>query len=126
MIKGYSEDYLRDIEKAIRLAIEFTDGMDFDEFCQDKKTIFAVTRAIQIIGEAVKKLPDNLRENNPQIPWQDIAKMRDKVTHQYFAVKLDIIWDTVKEDLPFLKSLMASLLADSTELEENEPDTDHE
>jgi uncharacterized protein with HEPN domain len=110
MIKRYSEDYLRDIEEAIKLAIEFTEGMNFDEFCQDKKTIFAVTRAIQIMGEAVKKLPDNIRQQHPQIPWKDIAKMRDKVTHQYFSVKLDVLWDTVKQDLPLLQSLISSVL----------------
>jgi uncharacterized protein with HEPN domain len=112
MIKRYSEDYLRDIEEAIRLAIEFTEGMDFDAFCQDKKTIFAVTRAIQIIGEAVKKIPDNIRQKYPQLPWKEIAKMRDKVTHQYFSVKLDVVWDTIKQDLPFLHSLITSILAD--------------
>ncbi|GBF80551.1 HepT-like ribonuclease domain-containing protein [Aphanothece sacrum] len=110
MIKRYSEDYLRDIEEAIKLAIEFTEGMNFDEFCQDKKTIFAVARAIQIIGEAIKKLPDNIRQQYPQIPWKDIAKMRDKVTHQYFSVKLDVLWDTVKQDLPLLQSLISSVL----------------
>lgn len=82
MIERYSEDYLRDIQEALELAQEFTEGMNYEQFCQDKKTIFAVTRAIQIIGEAVKKLPSSLRQENPQIPWKDIAKMRDKVTHQ--------------------------------------------
>lgn len=120
MIKRYSEDYLRDIEEAIGLAIEFTEGMDFDTFCQDKKTIFAVTRAIQIIGEAVKKIPDNIRQKYPQVPWKDIAKMRDKVTHQYFSVKLDVVWDTVKQDLPFLHSLITSILVDVTNSPEND------
>ncbi len=119
MIKRYSEDYLRDIQEGIELAIEFVEGMDFDQFCQDKKTIFAVSRAIQIIGEAVKKLPSSLREENPQLPWKDIAKMRDKVTHQYFSVKLDVVWDTVKQDLPILKSMIKPLLAKLTENQEH-------
>jgi uncharacterized protein with HEPN domain len=110
MIKRYSEDYLKDIEEAIRLAIEFTQGMDFDSFCQDTKTIFAVTRAIQIVGEAVKKIPDNIRQQHPQIPWKDVAKMRDKVTHQYFAVKLDVVWDTVQQDFPLLQTLIVDIL----------------
>ncbi|NCQ86213.1 MAG: DUF86 domain-containing protein [Microcystis aeruginosa W13-18] len=115
MIERYSEDYLRDMEEAIGLAIEFTEGMDFDDFCQDKKTIFAVTRAIQIIGEAVKKIPENIRQQYPQVPWKDIAKMRDKVTHQYFSVKLDVVWHTVKQDLPFLHSLVTRILANNTD-----------
>ena len=115
MIKRYSEDYLKDIEEAIRLAIEFTQGMDFDLFCQDTKTIFAVTRAIQIVGEAVKKIPDNIRQQYPQIPWKDVAKMRDKVTHQYFAVKLDVVWDTVQQDFPLLQTLIADILENFSE-----------
>ncbi|WNF16928.1 HepT-like ribonuclease domain-containing protein [Microcystis aeruginosa] len=54
------------------------------------------------MGEAVKKIPENIRQQHPQVTWKDIAKMRDKVTHQYFSVKLDVVWDTVKQDLPFL------------------------
>ncbi|EAZ91520.1 HepT-like ribonuclease domain-containing protein [Crocosphaera chwakensis] len=123
MIKRYSEDYLRDIKEGIELAIEFVEGLNFEEFCQDKKTIFAVTRAIQIIGEAVKKLPSSLREANPQIPWKDIAKMRDKVTHQYFAIKLDILWETIKNDLPILLSMIEPLL---TELMENNENNENE
>jgi uncharacterized protein with HEPN domain len=115
MIKRYSEDYLKDIEEAIRLAIEFTQGMDFDLFCQDTKTIFAVTRAIQIVGEAVKKIPDNIRQQYPRIPWKDVAKMRDKVTHQYFAVKLDVVWDTVQQDFPLLQTLIADILENFSE-----------
>ncbi|ACB53696.1 hypothetical protein cce_4348 [Crocosphaera subtropica ATCC 51142] len=119
MIKRYTEDYLRDIEEAIRLAVEFTEGMNFEAFCQDKKTIFAVTRAIQIIGEAVKKIPDYTRQEYPQVPWKEIAKMRDKVTHQYFSVKLNVVWDTVKQDLPFLSSLITTILVDFTNSSEN-------
>ncbi|MEB3192716.1 MAG: DUF86 domain-containing protein [Snowella sp.] len=115
MSDRYSEDYLRDMAEAIELAIEFTDGMEFEKFTSDKKTIFAVTRAIQIIGEAVKKIPDTTRQQYPQVPWKDIAKMRDKVTHQYFAVKLDVIWDTVQQDLPLLKTLIADVLTNFQE-----------
>jgi uncharacterized protein with HEPN domain len=102
MTKRYSEDYLKDIQEAIRLAIEFTQDMDFESFGQDTKTIFVVTRAIQIVGEAVKKIPDNIRQKYPQVPWKDVAKMRDKVTHQYFSVKLDVVWDTIQQDFPVL------------------------
>jgi uncharacterized protein with HEPN domain len=68
MSDRYSEDYLQDMAEAIELAIEFTDGMEFEEFTGDKKTIFAVTRAIQIIGEAVQKIPDTTWQQYPQVP----------------------------------------------------------
>lgn len=110
MSDRYSEDYLRDMDEAIRLALEFTEGMDFEAFRQDKKTIFAVIRAIQILGEAVKKIPEPLRQRYPEIPWKDIAKMRDKVTHQYFSVNLDVVWDTIQHDLPLLQPLLTSVL----------------
>ena len=115
MTKRYCQDYLKDIEQAIRLALEFTQDMDFDSFCQDTKTIFAVTRAIQIVGEAVKKIPDNIRQQYPQIPWKDVTKMRDKVTHQYFAVKLDVVWDTVQQEIPLLQTLIADILENFSE-----------
>lgn len=115
MTKRYSEDYLKDIEEAIRLALEFTQDIDFESFCQDTKTIFAVTRAIQIVGEAVKKIPDNIRQQYPQIPWKDVAKMRDKVTHQYFAVKLDVVWDTVQQDFPLLQTFIVDILENFSE-----------
>jgi uncharacterized protein with HEPN domain len=87
----------------------------FESFGQDTKTIFAVTRAIQIVGEAVKKIPDNIRQKYPQVPWKDVAKMRDKVTHQYFAVKLDVVWDTVQQDFPLLQTLIADILENFSE-----------
>ncbi len=102
-------DYLQDIFDAADAAIGFVEGMSFEEFEADTKTIYAVTRAIQIIGEAVKKIPDSVKAKYPDIPWKDIARMRDKVTHQYFGVKLNVLWDTVKQDLPILKDLMQKI-----------------
>ncbi|MDV3002461.1 MAG: hypothetical protein N5P05_004116 (plasmid) [Chroococcopsis gigantea SAG 12.99] len=110
MSKRLGEDYLKDILEATEAAIEFLADTDFETFQQDKKTIYAVTRAIQIIGEAVKKVPNEIKVQHTEVPWKDIAGMRDKITHQYFAVRLDIVWATVKQDLPTLKRLIINVI----------------
>ncbi len=103
------EDYLQDILEAISAAEEFILGMTLEEFKQDKKTIFAVTRAIEIIGEATKQIPPTIREEYPQIPWKSIAGMRDKMIHQYFGINLQVLWDTVEQDLPPLKTTIKEI-----------------
>jgi uncharacterized protein with HEPN domain len=108
-------DYVQDILDAVDAAIQFVEGMTFTEFESDKKTIFATTRAIQIIGEAAKKIPDSLKVQYPEIPWKGMTGMRDKVTHEYFGVKLDVLWNTIQQDLPKVKDLMPMVLANLAE-----------
>ncbi|MEM6838755.1 MAG: DUF86 domain-containing protein [Cyanobacteria bacterium P01_C01_bin.120] len=104
------EDYLQDMLDAISAAQQFTAGMSFEAFEADQKTIFAVTRAIEIVGEATKSISPELRENYSQIPWKSIAGMRDKVIHQYFGVNLQVLWDTVQQDLPTLQPIITQML----------------
>lgn len=103
-------DYLEDILNTIDKAENFIEGMTYEEFIKDDKTVFAVIRALEIIGEAVKNIPDDVRKSYPEVPWRDIAGMRDKVIHGYFGVKLDIVWNTVKEELPSLKPIFEKIL----------------
>jgi len=96
-------DYIEDILEAMTNAIEFTKDMSYDEFVKDTKTVYAVIRAIEIIGEAVKNIPEDIRKKYPDIPWRSMAGMRDKVIHAYFGVKIERVWEVVKRDIPNLK-----------------------
>lgn len=107
-----SEDYLQDILDAINAAQQFVAGITFHEFEQDQKTIFAVTRAIEIVGEAAKNVSSDLQSQYPALPWKSMAGMREKLIHHYFSVNLTVLWDTVQQDLPNLKLQISQLLED--------------
>lgn len=93
-------------------AMKFVEGIEYDDFVKDDKTISAVIRKLEIIGEAVKKIPNEIKQSYPQIPWKDMAGMRDKLIHEYFGVDSKRIWSTVKKDIPNLKSLFDKILKD--------------
>ncbi len=105
-------DYLCDVIDAIKTAQDFTNQMNFDNFVKDKKTIFAITRALEIVGEAIKKIPVHLRKKFPSIPWKDLAGMRDKLIHNYSGVNLSIVWETVTQELPPLLKEFQRVLQD--------------
>jgi uncharacterized protein with HEPN domain len=102
-------DYLNDILQSITDIQIFIDDMPFDQFCADRKTINAVIRSLEIIGEATKKIPDDIRGLNPDLPWIEIAAMRDKLIHEYFGVDLEIVWETVRNDLAPLQSAIRQI-----------------
>ncbi len=107
-------DYLRDILDAIEKAEQFTQGMDFERFSSDYKTRFAVIRALEIIGEASKKIPEAVKRQNPDLPWRDMAGIRDKLIHEYFGLNLQVVWKTLNEDLPKLKPAISDMLEKAT------------
>ena len=113
-MKRSLKDFLSDIDQNIERAIDFVKDLDFDQFCQDQKTLYAVVRAIEIIGEAVKNIPDEIREQYPEVPWSAVAKMRDKLAHQYFGINVKVVWDTVQNDLAELKPLIEKILKEDT------------
>lgn len=84
--------------------------MSFEDFARDKKTINAVIRSLEVIGEATKNIPKSIRDKHPSIPWRKMAGMRDKMIHEYFGVDVKILWKTIKKDIPPLKPLIKSVL----------------
>ena len=102
--------YLDDMVTAATKAIEFVDGLSFDEFVSDDRTTFAVIRAFEILGEAAKQVPSPIRKQLPRVPWQDMAGMRDKLIHAYHGVDLHVVWRAIGEDLPMVVTEVRRLL----------------
>lgn len=103
-------DYLQDMIDSINDIDAFTKNMDFESFTKDRKTINAVIRSIEVIGEAAKNIPQSVRNKHTSIPWKKMVGMRDKMIHEYFGVDMEILWKTIKEDIPSLKPLVQELL----------------
>lgn len=101
-IRNYS-DYLDDILDSIKKIKQFTNEMTFQEFVEDEKTAYAVVRAFEIIGEATKCLPDEIKAIDQDIPWKEMAGIRDKLIHHYFGVDLKIIWNTIINEISDLE-----------------------
>jgi len=102
--------YLKDILAAIKAIEKFVGSMDFDTFQSDDKTSSAVIRKFEIIGEAAKNVPDSLKADHSGIPWKEIAGMRDKLIHSYFGFDYDLVWKTIKNRLPELKSQIVEIV----------------
>jgi len=109
-----SIDYLNDIIDAIEKAEAFSCGMTIDEFLADDKTLYATVRAIEIIGEASKHVPESVRERYPDLPWKQMSGMRDKLIHAYFGVDATVIWKTVSKDIPLIKNALQRVLKETS------------
>jgi len=101
--------YLLHVRDACDRILEYTTGGS-DAFRKDARTQDAVIRNIEIIGEAVKNLSDELRDANPDVPWKRMAGMRDRMIHGYFGVDIDLVWEVVETHVPELRGRVERLL----------------
>ncbi len=103
--------YLEDVLEAVSKIRQFTAGLTLATFSQDVKTLDAVIRNLEIIGEAVKHLPEDVRAQCPDVDWKKIAGLRDILIHEYFGVNVEVIWDIVQQKLSPLEKAARTLLS---------------
>jgi len=84
--------------------------VSYEEFVHDKKTTNAVMRSVETIGEAAKHVSEQIRCRRPDVPWKDMARMRDRCIHGYFGVDYEMVWNVVKKDIPRIRPMIDSLL----------------
>lgn len=104
------ELYLKDILSAMESIEKFVEGISSEEFREDDKTTSAVIRKFEIIGEATKQIPDEIRQEYPRVPWKEMAGMRDRLSHFYFGVDYKLVWETIKKRIPEIKPLLKEIL----------------
>ena len=102
--------YLRHIADAISDIKRFMKNVTKEEFLENREKQYAVLRALEIIGEATKNVSKEMKAENTEVNWNDIAGMRDRLIHQYFGVNLDLVWATVKKNLPELENQISKML----------------
>jgi len=100
---------------AMVLIQDFVEGMTFEQFCGDRKTLNAGERNFIVIGEAAAQVSRQIRESFPSIPWRDMSDMRNYVVHQYWGVEAQRIWETINHELPPLMALLKEILEESSE-----------
>jgi uncharacterized protein with HEPN domain len=105
-------DYLLDILRYAEIGERITIGVDFETFCSNEEKALSAVQVLEIIGEASKGLPKSLKNRYPEVPWSEMAATRDKLIHAYHLVDLEVVWRTLKEDIPPLKKSMTRILDD--------------
>lgn len=103
--------FLKDILIACDKVTQYLEGYDQALFEGDTRTMDAVIRNLEIMGEAVKRIPSEILRDHPQVDWRGVAGLRDVVTHAYFGVDVDVIWDVAKNRVPELRSTVERILA---------------
>jgi len=102
--------FLMDILESIDAITSFVDGCNFEFFCADRKTFSATIRELEIIGEAIRNISDEIKLQYPDVLWQEIRSFRNKITHEYFGVDVRIVWDIVQNELELLKQQINIIL----------------
>ena len=105
--------YLQDVVDAAGKVRSYTTGQSFKAFSEDTKTVDAVVRNLEVIGEAIKQVPDDFRSKHADVEWKKIAGLRDILVHQYFGVDVEIIWDIVQNKLPALEAQIRKIIEEA-------------
>jgi uncharacterized protein with HEPN domain len=105
--------YLTDIDDAISTIQSYTSGMTYEQLLGDRKTREAIILNFVVIGEAIKKIPPAIIEQDTHVPWKEFAGMRDKMVHGYFSISPMIMWETIQHDLSPLATAVKELLRDN-------------
>jgi len=104
--------YLKDILNAIQKIEKYTKNLSFNGFVKNELVQDGVLRNLEVIGEAVKKIPDEVKNKNPEIEWRKIAGLRDILIHEYFGIDLNIVWDIIKNKIPELKKKVLKIISE--------------
>lgn len=105
---------LEDIGEAVSKIRKYTAGLSLDDLSSDEKTLDAVIRNLEVIGEAAKNIPNDIRNRYPSVEWKRVGGLRDILIHQYFGIDLDIIWDIVINKLPILSTQIQQILEEES------------
>jgi uncharacterized protein with HEPN domain len=104
--------YLKDILTAMDAIEQFVKGLDIESFKNNDIVSSAVIRKFEIIGEATKSIAEEIKQKYSAIPWKDMAGMRDRLIHFYFGIKYELVWETIKKEIPKIKPLIKKILKD--------------
>ena len=102
--------YISHILESIMLIEQYTQNISFEEFEKDRKTIDAVIRNFEVIGEAINNIPDEVRERYPDVEWSEAVGFRNVMIHNYFGLDLEAVWDTIRKNIPDLKKHVKKVL----------------
>lgn len=107
--KRRDTDFVGDIREAMGLSAQYTKGLTFKKFLEDRKTQDAVVRNLEVMGEAAKNISSAFKARYPDVPWKEIAGLRDKLIHFYFGIDYKIVWSVVKKELPKLRKQIEAI-----------------
>lgn len=101
--------YIKHIRKAIAQIETYTKGLDEERFTKDTLVHDAVLRQLMIIGEAARRITNDFQNKHSEVPWRVMENTRNKIVHEYFGIRFDIVWDTIKNDLPALEKILEGI-----------------